>query len=291
MQNRLEEQPGNSGQMIASWIYLFSIYLYPKSFRVRFGQEMGEVFRQAFAEHAQNGIVSLLGFLSRELIEAPLSILSQHISGKSFRERPYFVNIFAFTVGCIPLGIIEELKIYLGFGGGVAYWISLLSYAFAGGIGGLAIGSLLNPRRRIRFVVSGALGFLLANTFLWKIFDGFFPDAFSAPGIGSGFWVPFLFPILGGSLFGLFLGAANRKWADLFRFVCWGSLALLAGFFVNRLSSALMQSYWFNNSIPSIAQTDFVALFVYLLLPYLLEGLLLGTLFGRAAQRSMALAV
>ncbi len=291
MQNRLEERHKNTGQMIASWIYLFSLYLYPKRFRARFGQEMGEVFQQAFAEHAQNGIISLLGFLSRELIEAPLSILSQHISGKSFRERPYFVNIFAFTIGCIPFGIIEGLKIYLGFDGGVAYWVALLSYAFAGGIGGLAVGSILNPQRKIRFALSGALGFLLANTLLRKIFDGFFPDAFLAPGSGIGFWVPFLFPILGGSLFGLFIGAANRKWADLFRFVSWGSLALLAGFFVNRLSSALMQSYWFNSSIPGIAQTDFVALFVYLLLPYLLEGLLLGTLFGRAAQRSMALAV
>jgi len=279
-----EEWQGNTWRNIASWIYQASLCMYPKSFFDRFGSEMNEVFKEALDEHSRKGFLNTILFIVRELIETPISILNQHLSVKSFWVQPFPINIMAFTFGFTLLGLIDVLKNSLNLiwiQGGL---INFLILIFIGGLFSLAIGSILDPRRKYLFALCGAVGFLLANTPVKQVYFRVFPDAFIAPGIGVNFLIPFLYPILTGSVFGLFIGVASGNWRGLLRWTSLGSLALLAGFFVNRLSAALMQSFLFHSPNQDIAQIGIGGLMI----PYLLEGFLLGILFGGITQRRIS---
>ncbi|HAF61474.1 MAG TPA: hypothetical protein DCK95_04015, partial [Anaerolineaceae bacterium] len=247
MQIYPEEGHRNIWFRIASWIYRAGLCLYPKSFRKRFGTEMNEVFKEALVEHTQKGSLHTCLFLGREMIEAPISILNQHLAAKSFWEQPYPINILAFAFGFTLLGVNDVLNFYQVFNGSQIYLLNLLSYLLVGGLGGLAIGSILDHHRKKLFALSGAVGFLLANTLGAQLYFRIFPDAFTTTGSGIYFLIPFLYPILTGSIFGFFLGVTNSNWHGLFRYIGIGGLVLLAGFFVNRLSDALMQSYIFRS--------------------------------------------
>jgi hypothetical protein len=286
MQVHPEEEHRNTWFRIASWIYRTGLCLYPKSFRKRFGTEMNEVFKEALVEHTQKGSLHTCLFLGREMIEVPISILNQHLAAKSFWEQPYTINILAFTFGFTLLGLNEVLDFYQVLNGSQIYLLNLLGYLLIGEMGGLAIGSIDHHRRKF-FALNGAAGFLIANTLGAQLYFRIFPDAFTTTRSGIYFLIPFLYPILTGSIFGFFLGIANRNWRGLFRYTGIGSLVLFVGFFINRLSDALMQSYLFHSSFQGIVQTGSGSLFVYLVLPYLLEGILVGTLFGRITQRSV----
>jgi hypothetical protein len=273
---------------MATRIYRVGLCLYPKSFRKRFGTEMNDVFKEALVEHTLKGSLNTFLFLGRELIEAPMSILNQHLAVDSFWGQPYPINILAFTIGFTLLGINEVLNFYQTCNGFQIYLLNLLSYLLVGGLGGMAIGSAHDPHGKKLFAFNGAIGFLLANTLGTQLYIRVFPDVFTTTGSGIYFLIPFLYPIYTGSIFGIFLGLANRNWHGLFRYTGIASLALFAGFIVNRLSDALMQSYLFHNSFQGIVQTGSVSLFIYLVLPYLLEGVLLGTLFGGITQRNIS---
>ncbi|MCL4562534.1 MAG: hypothetical protein M1281_18220 [Chloroflexi bacterium] len=290
METQPDSRPENIYQTAATWWYRAILRLYPPSFRRRFGTEMKGVFEEALDEHTRNGPLEVALFLGREVIETPLSILDQHLAAKSFWVRPYPINLLAFTLGFTLLGLIDVWNASQGLTGIRGCLVNLLSLVFAGGTGSLAIGSILNPNRKSLFILCGAVGFLLANTLMKQIYLGIFPDAFTAPGSGISFLVPFLFPLLIGSIFGLFVGIANRSWRSLIRFTGWGGLALLAGFFVNRLSAALMQSYLFPSSLHGLAPAGSGWSFAYLVIPSLLEGMLLGALFGKITQRDVTVA-
>jgi hypothetical protein len=61
----------------------------------------------------------------------------------------------------------------------------------------------------------------------------------------------------------------------------------MAGFFLNRLSAALMLSYLLPVSAGVfLTPSGGWSLIVYILVPYLLEGALLGALLGSTARRS-----
>jgi hypothetical protein len=224
-------------------------------------------------------------------MQAPGSILNQHLAAESFWVQPYPINILAFTLGYTLFGMLDLLNYYQDANGIQYYILNLLSLLLVGGICSLAIGTILNPNKKILIAFSGAVGFLLANTLVEQFFLGFFPNAFASPGSGIYFLIPFIYPILTGSIFGLFIGIANWNWRSLFRYIGIGSLVFFTGYFVNRLSAALMQSFIFHSSLQDIAQTGTGSLFLYLVIPNLLEGLLIGTLFGGLTQRSASVMV
>jgi hypothetical protein len=284
MQTYPEEWAGNIRQNIASWIYLLILGLYPKSFRDRFGSEMKDVFREALDEHVQKGRLNTFIFIGRELTEAPGSILNQHLSLKSFWVRPFPMNILAFTFGFILFGLLDGWKYSLCLAWARSAWFDFPSLIFIGGCVSLALGSSLDPRRKRLFTLCGAVGFLLANTLVKQTYFRFFPDAFTVPGIGIYFLLPLLYPLLAGSVFGLFIGAASGTCRGLFQWTGWGGLALLAGYVVNRLSAGLMQSFLFHSPTQDIVQIGMIGF----LLPYLLEGILLGILFGGITQRRIS---
>jgi hypothetical protein len=284
MQTYPEEWTGNIRRNIAFRIYLSTLNLYPKSFRDRFGSEMEDVFQEALDEHVQKGRLNTLIFIGRELIEAPGSILNQHLSLKSFWVRPFPMNILAFTFGFILLGLSDGLKYSLRLAWAQSDWFDFLSLIFIGSLVSLALGSSLNPHRKRLFTLCGAVGFLLANTLVKQTYFNFFPDAFTAPSIGIYFLLPFLCPLLTGSVFGLFIGAASGTLRSLFQWIGWGGLVLLAGFFVNRVSASLMQSYFFHSPNQDIVQIGMIGF----LMPYLFEGILLGILFGGITQRHIS---
>ena len=271
----------NIWRKFISRIYLASLSLYPKIFKDSFGSEMNDVFREAFAEQAQKGPLHTIIFIGREMIEAPVCILNQHLEEKSFWVQPFPLNILAFTFGFILLGLHDVLKYALNLVWMQGWLINILCLIFIGAIVSLAIGSILNPRKKHLFALCGAIGFLLANTLVQQGYLRIFPDAFLAPGIGLGFLIPFLLPILIGSVFGLFIGAATGNWHGVFRWTVWGGLALFAGFIINRLSAALMQSYLFHSPTQDIVLMGIGGF----LIPYLLEGMLLGFLFGGITKR------
>ncbi|MCE5208347.1 MAG: hypothetical protein LLG42_08555 [Chloroflexi bacterium] len=242
---------------------------------------MKEIFLEAFEEKTQQGLWYILLFLIRELIDAPISILNQHLVTKSFWVQPYPMNIFAFMFSFSLVGLLNVWNTLQTFTGIQGYLINLLSLAIAGGVIGLAIGCTLDPRKKILFTLCGTVGFIQANTFVQQGLFSIFPYAFTTPGEGIYFLLPFLFPIVEGGVFGLFIGLASRNWHSLLRFSGLGSLALFTGFFVNRLSAALMQSYLFHSATQSVAQTNIIGFFI----PYLLEGAIMGTLFGGVTKK------
>ena len=276
-------RPEDIWRKLASRLYLAGLSLYPLRFRDRFASEMHEVFKEALAEQARKGPVHTLIFIARELIEAPLSILDQHLDEKSFWVQPFPLNFLAFTFGFTLLGLQDVFKYDLNLVWMQGWLPSLLCLVFSGALISLAIGSILNPRKKHLFVLYGAAGFLLANTSVQQAYLRVFPDAFLVPGVGAEFLIPFLLPILIGSVFGLFIGTASGNWRGVLRWTGWGGLALLAGFIINRLSAALMQSYLFNSPTQDIVHFGLGGLLV----PYLLEGMLLGCLFGRITKRGI----
>ncbi len=268
----------------ASRVYRMGLSLYPKAFRERFGAEMHEIFLEALDECAHQGAWNALQFVGREIIETPGSILEQHLARKTFWTKPYPINLLAFTLGFLLLGLIDTGINAMVLDGSSGYSIYLLSVLAVGGCGGLAIGAALNAPKKLQFAICGAAGFLLAHTLVQQMFFRFFPDAFLAPGTGIGFLIPFLYPFLQGSIFGLLIGLATRSWRATLRFVTAGGLALLAGFFVRRLSAALVQSFMFHSPTQDIVQTGTAGLLFFIVIPCLLEGALLGMIFGKTSQ-------
>lgn len=268
----------------ASRVYRMGLSLYPKAFRERFGAEMHETFLEALDECAHQGTWNTLQLMGREIIETPGSILEQHLARKSFWTKPYPINLLAFTLGFLLLGLIDTGINAMVLDGSSGYSIYLLSVLAVGGCGGLAIGAALNAPKKPHFAICGAAGFLLAHTLVQQMFFHFFPNAFLAPGTGISFVIPFLYPFLQGSVFGLLIGFATRNLHATLRFVTAGGLALLAGFFVRRLSAALVQSFMFHSPTQDIVQTGTAGLLFFIVIPCLLEGALLGMIFGKTSQ-------
>ena len=92
-----------------------------------------------------------------------------------------------------------------------------------------------------------------------------------------------------GSVYGLFTGAASGNLRHIIRLTTWGSLALTGGFMLNRLSAALIQSYLVQSPTQDFIQTGWTGILAYLIVPYLLEGMLLGILTCGIAKRKFAL--
>jgi hypothetical protein len=169
--------------------------------------------------------------------------------------------------------------------GGLA---SIIVFLLVGGLGGLAVGLNYDTPRKIKFFLYGAIGFLCAKTLIPYFFFRTFTNAFVSPGNGLNFLIPFFYPTLIGSVYGLFLGIATTRWCSLLKFMVYTSGAFFAGFFVNRFFSALMQSYVLRSPTQSISQTGTVGLLLFILIPYLLQGFMLGLAFGRISQRRVS---
>ena len=261
-------------------VYCALLSLYPKCFRDRFGVEMKLLFNEALHENREFGFLQTFRFLSRELIEAPISILDQHLIERPKWLRPYPMNLFIFSIGFLFIGFLESGENMDN--GGLA---SIIVFLLVGGLGGLAVGINFDTSRKKQFFLCGAIGFLCAKTFITYFFFRTFPNAFVSPGDGFNFLIPFFYPTLIGSVYGLFLGIATSRWRSLLKFMVYTSGAFFAGFFVNRFFSALMQSYVLRSPTQSISQTGTVGLLLFIMIPYLLQGIMLGLAFGRISQR------
>ena len=268
------------------WIYRKSIFLYPKQFRLCFGTEMIYIFNELLIESSQKSFWTLLLFLGREIINAPKSIFQQHMEARSFWLRPYPINMLAFIIGFTLLGMIEQ-----GFIGLYGWAFACLSFGIIGGVFGLAISIALVSSRKILFTMGGAVGFVLANTVVKQAYFRTFPEAYIEPGEGIYFLIPFLLPILAGSIFGLFIGLASGNMRSFFRWTVVGGVAMMSGFFMNRLIAALMLSYVFTTTPALISQMISPALISYLLLPYVLEGIFLGSIFAKNTQRRISITI
>jgi hypothetical protein len=264
MQAYPDEWYGSNCRKIASRVYHVILYLYPKNFRRCFASEMSVVFAEAFDECAQQGLLHLLVFLTRELFEAPISILRQHIAEKTFRLHFYPKNVLAFALGSLLIGMAGTSDVYQFFGDEKT-WIFLFGFLFAGAISGLAVGSIVAPHQKKLFAAGGAAGILLVNMLYGQV-------------IFHAFMIPLFYPLLMGMIIGLFLGIANSSARVFLHWTGMGCLALLAGFFANRLSAALIQNFLFHSPTQDIIAIP--GLLAYIVIPYLLEGMLLGTLFS-----------
>jgi hypothetical protein len=267
----------------ASHLYRMLLTFYPRAFQERFGAEMDEIFTEAFDEHLDNGLLDTFQFLWREFTEAPANIFDQHLAAKSAWLRPYPIHLLAFTFGFILIALSDVLSSFQTTNSLQSFIFQSICYLIVGGLGGWAIGCSQDPHRKKAFALSGAIGFLLANRLVMQLFNTYFPDAFITSKAGIAFFVPFLYPILAGAIYGLFIGATTKNWRLALRFTGISILALFAGFFVNRLSAALMQSFLFPGSLLGMA--DQANWLIYLFVPDILEGLLLGAAFGSFAQR------
>ncbi len=266
----------------ATLIYRASLVFYPRAYQKRFGSEMTAIFGDVLEEKTRQGGLRAAGsFLLREYLDAPSSIISQHLEAKSGRQN----FVLAFTIGFGLFGLANG--IFEGQDHLFHSLMTILILAAVGGVTGLAIASAVEPERMKTFAVCGAVGFLLANTLGEGMFRRLFHFSPQTSGVGWEFFMPFLCPILQGIIFGLFLGAAHGTWRGLLRWSSISSLAFLAGFFLNRLSASLLQSYVVKSATQDIFLTGAAGLVFFFLIPYLLQGLLLGVLLGGASRRRL----
>lgn len=265
-------------------LYDAGLRLYPRCFRQRFEREMQDIFREALKDHGEQGSSVVIRFLLRELFEAPGSLLNQHLDARTGWLQPYPLSIGVFSIVFVLLGLIENISMFQQRFGWFGYLLALL---LIGCICGLATG-LYHPGRKKLFLLGGAMGFLFANTLVKSIFFQFFPEAMAVPGVGWRFLIPFLYPILMGSMFGLFIGIASGTWRGLLQWVSWSSIGFCAGFIINRLSAALMQSFLLHSPTQNV--TNLLGVIFFLLIPYLLQGILLGTVFGGVSQKQRTIA-
>jgi hypothetical protein len=283
MQNHLQESQAS----LATHFYQILLLLYPREFRNRFGAEMHGVFVEALAENREQSFWNVFQFLWHEFTEAPASIFDQHQAARSPWLQPYHLNLSAFTLGFILIGVYDSINTFnwLNFiHFDQSFFFLLITYLLTGGLGGLAIGCALGPTHKKFFVLSGSIGFLLANLFSLQIFKLYFPDAMTSTQTGWATYLPLLFPLMTGVIYGFFIAIPTVKWRIALRCVWMSMLAFLAGYFVNRLSAALMQSYLFPGSLLGKAhQANYL---IYIFVPDILEGLLLGVIFGGLAQHN-----
>jgi len=301
---------GQSGTrtIVAHKVYRAVLRLYPTGFRGRFGQEMSDVFEQAFAERLRRGFGPALGVLVQEILDAPGCIAREHIAERSPGDAAgiaggyaagyagplaashprlwsSLVSALAFGVGFFLLGVTDVLR--ETYGNGELERLGLSGILCAGGFGGLGLGLIMDARKKGLFVLWGAVGFLFAQVFINCLYEGIFPNAMSTPAMSlQDLLIAFLYPLGMGCVFGLIIGAASLRGKCMLPFMVSGGLALMAGFFTNRLSAALMQSYLLPAPAGGIPSPEGGWLLLYILVPYLLEGVLLGALLGPAARRS-----
>ncbi len=283
----MQTYPQESQISLASHFYQILLSLYPREFRARFGAEMHEVFDEALAENREQGLGNAFRFLWREFTEAPASIFDQHLAAKSVWLQPYRLNLEAFTLGFILIGVSDSINTFQWMNlihYDQSFFFQLLTYLLTGGLGGMAISCALDPTRKKFFILCGSVGFLFANLFSLQIFKSYFPDAMTTAQTGWATYLPWLYPLMIGAIYGLFIAIPAGKWCTALRCIWMSTLAFLAGYIVNRLSAALMQSYLFSGSLYGMAGQ--ANLLIYIFVPDILEGLLLGVIFGSLAQRN-----
>ena len=268
---------------VAGSVFAGLLRFYPHDFSARFGSEMKAVFQQALAEQVRRGWLHGLAFFLRELIDAPGSILCQHLAAKPVRFGAFPANILAFGLGFGLVGLVQALTSSWTplIPGAAGYFLYLGSFVVAGGLGGAALGYGLDRQRIGRFVLAGATGLLITNTLGNQMYLRVFPTAYQSAQSGGDFLIAFLYPFLSGCVLGLFFGLATGEWVSLLRFTAAGGLAMLAGFIANRLSAALMQSYFTPGAFSGVAPDGSAWFFVYGTFPFLLEGMLFGLILGK----------
>lgn len=271
MQAIKDDRGRSNWHRAACRVYQAILLLYPKSFRRRFGSEMNAIFLEAFDDCKHQGRLHLFVFLARELLEAPYNILNQHISEENSWFRSTFANLLPFTLGFILIGLLSTWNEYQDILKDKE-WIFIFGYILAGGISGLAIGNVVAPHEKRLFAVGGAV------SVLWVIMQ-FGQLCFLA------FMINLFYPLLVGCIIGLFLLVADGKFNVFFHWAGMGFLASLTGFFVNRLSAALIQSYIFHSPMQDIITTGLLGLLAYIVVPFLLEGLLLSMFMSGNIKR------
>jgi hypothetical protein len=266
MQPDMDAWIGRGCRKAVSQVYRAILCLYPNRFRRRFGPEMNAIFMEAFDNCAHQGRFFLLVFLARELLEAPYSILGQHISEETGWLRSISMNLLPFTSGFILIGLLSTWNEYQVIMRDQE-WVYLFGYVLAGGISGLGVSNIVAPRQKRLFAAGGSISALWA-------FMQYGQLCFCA------FMVSIFYPLLMGCIIGLFLWRRNGRFGSFLRWAGLGILVTLASFFVNRFSSALIQSYVFRSPIQDFVTTGLFGLLAYIVFPYLLEGMLLGTLMS-----------
>ena len=266
---------------LAELIYLAVLSFYPKQFRVRFGAEMKTIFNEGLQDNLQFGFFRMLRYFGKEIKDAPGSILKQHMVEKTPWLQPYPVNLLVFPIGFMLIGLLENGDGYYFKG-----FFSLIMYLLVGGLGGFAFGINFDSSKKKFYSLCGAIGFLFANITVPALFYKLYPTAFITPGTGFNFLIPFLYPLLIGGVYGLFLWIASFRLRHLLKFVAYTSIAFTVGFCMNRLFAALMQSYILQSPTQIVSQPNLTELILFILMPYFLQGVTLGLAFGKFSKGS-----
>ena len=268
------------GIKMASRLYRASLRLYPPGFRRRFGDEMSAVFDEALVEKSVEGRFPAAQFLLKEMTDAPASILRQRLAEMGYAPRLNAANLLAFPLACLLIGLLGEWKDVFTLGD-VHGWLFLGGAALAGDVSGLGIAGRAAPNHRTLCAACGTLGFLLINPLGAQILHALFPLApLASLFVGTFLLFPFLYPLFVGSAIGLLLGIQRGRLGLVFRWVGLGLLAIGVCFFANRLAAALLQSYVVRSPTQDLQTTGLAGLLAFVVAPDLLDGLLLGMLFG-----------
>jgi hypothetical protein len=279
-------------ESLASLGYRVLLSFYPREFRDRFGDEMYAVFNKALVENRRQSFGKAFQFLWREFAQAPTNIFDQYMAAKSAWLQPLRLNLGAFTLGCILIccgqtaSYFENMQPIRTLSFPI---IQAICYLLAGALTGFAIGSALSPSRKKFFVLSGSVGLLFAYFFSNQIFNIYFPNVLEIPAVGWATYLPLLYPLITGAIYGIFIALPTGKWHTALRCLEMSPLAFLAAYILNRLTAAMMQSYVFPGSL--LGAAHLANLLTYFFIPKILEGLLLGAIFGNLSRQNRLIPV
>jgi hypothetical protein len=279
--------------------YTLAVGLYPHPFRAEFATEMQQVFADACEAAAEDSPAALWAFSLRELRELPFSLVKEHLS-KLWRKMmlpepnpspslPASVwrstIIFAASFFAVSL-FFCLLDAFQHSGQTVSQFTSVWDrfivnpFTLEIALGAAVLVGAKKPLLALLAALGSSAGYLLVNRIGGQVMD--------RPDVGSpiSLFAPFVYmAVLGAVIVGL-LGLIQRGWRSVGTYALFGGLGFIAGWFGDRLVAALIISVSpFAGWLANLVIGSFWY-FLYMLIPSLLLGAIVGLFIGLASTRS-----
>ncbi len=281
------------------WIKVYTIllYLYPPKFRLVFGAEMCEVFACVLADARRQGMPGLLCFALREFGELPYNVLREHcaplINGviSIFGKRPVWAGTVGYGLGFTLMSLPAALETVFP---GMRFWLDTpahyLLVFLAGWLGGSLLGLSIRRDGSHWFGLLGGLSQLVANLLVTKLYFIIFPEGTNRPPDNIlNLLIIFTFPVLYGLFIGGIMGSFHENWKYIVRFASFGAGGFLLAWLADRFVAALMESYLLNPALNPFPALAGLWESLFLVIPQLIYGALIGTALGLANRKSRML--
>ena len=238
------------------------LQLYPQPFRQEFGGEMANVFQQAWQDHRRQPVQERWLFAIREFSGLLSGILGQHY-------LHFAINGSSRLPAALLLGFSLISFIQLNYG---IHWLprmlTLALVLVCGLIAGLTASHLYSSSFAPQTGLVSAVAFLVLYSLGRILYAHVLIVRFNEP-LAFGLWLIFI-----GIITGVIIAVITRRHAYGPAMSLMFSTLFVSGYFIHRLSAALLQSS-VGAPVQDVYTPGGLILFVYA--PVLIEGLFFAT--------------